>query len=406
MLAMLLLVVCEVLGLGSLVAETSYAVRARERRPVTRSINTPHHTEPSPSLPQMNWGAVCPDKEDRWEPLAATAQPLGQMRDDHTDSPAALTAQSRAAVDPVSRLCFPTCDAWLLVVWFAGSATALWRPFRRRLRLRRIAQRQQLVNDARLVAMVRQLACQFGIHRRIRLIESPLFPAPATFGVVRPMIVLPTRFSQECHEQHQTVMLAHEMASVAAYDALWLLVSDVVCGMLWWHPASWWSRTKLRHACESVADEASLLIPGGPVTLAECLVSMGRRISDRRDFAWLSVRGLGFRTGLGQRVEYLLSLEPSRSTTAKPRHHVLLTIVVVLLLVPLTFVATAWARTEAALNSGEMDMSIASGDEIAACRGAQAAGARDEKTTDTSPKPKPTNTKGRQERPLISDLLA
>ena len=78
-------------------------------------------------------------------------------------------------------------------------------------------------------------------------------------------------------------------------------------------------------AGERSADEASLLVPGGPRLLAGCLVQFGRRVRGESRYAWLAVKGSGFRSGLGRRVHRLLQMggtarpAPPRSAPSRRR---------------------------------------------------------------------------------------
>src|SRR5690606_17201662 len=68
---------------------------------------------------------------------------------------------------------------------------------------------------------------------------------------------------------------------------------------------------------EQAADEAAVILENGPGILAECLVQLGQQFSRARSFGWLGVEGNGFRSHLGQRVERLLNLKETR--TSSPR---------------------------------------------------------------------------------------
>ena len=233
-----------------------------------------------------------------------------------------------------------------------------WRLGCRRLRLWLLTRRSQPVGKPRWPESLPQLASQLGVRRRLRVIESDSFPTPATFGVLHPTIVLPVTFSAQYDQRQQRAVLAHEVAHLAAGDALWMCLADAVCVMLWWHVMSWWSRAKLREACECAADEGSLIFPEGPETLAECLVVMGRRLADRNKLAWLSIEGSAFRSHLGRRVEHLLRLPRHSPPRTGSCPHTLTKIALVIVLVFTTFLTTAWIRSQAVPNRGESNVNV------------------------------------------------
>jgi hypothetical protein len=129
---------------------------------------------------------------------------------------------------------------------------------------------------------------------------------PVAFGFWRPTVAVPLDFTERFTAQQREVMLAHELAHLAAHDPFWFALAEVFCAAAWWHPFAWWMRRQFRRACEGAADEASALVPAGQTTLAESLVAFGRELSLSRPTGGLGVAGSGFRSELGLRVKALL----------------------------------------------------------------------------------------------------
>ncbi len=249
---------------------------------------------------------------------------------------------------------------WPGMVWLLGATGIAIRTAWSRWLLVRFRRRHTVASEERLCRRVSTLARRLGIGRRIAVLEAAGLATPVAFGRVRPTLVLPAAFCDEFDPHEQEAMLAHELAHLAARDPAWQLVADLTCALLWWHPLCWWSRRRLRQANEAVADEASLLVPGGPDVLAACLVALGRRLTGMppRRLGWLSVEGPRFRSNLGRRVDRLLSF-PRRSwrppgggplAFARTTLPVLFVIVAVL--------CTAWVRPQATLAKGGTTMNV------------------------------------------------
>ena len=169
--------------------------------------------------------------------------------------------------------------------------------------------------------------------------------------------MLPEGFDADFSRQQQEAILAHELAHLASKDPSWHSAALVLCSPLWWHPLVWWSRRRLRAASEAAADEASLLVPDGPRVLAESLVWFGRRLVRPRPLAGVSIEGRGFRSGLGRRVERLLSL-PCRSWRAEPRRHDLHRLMLPIVFALTAIFGTAWAPSQVPFTGGETTMSV------------------------------------------------
>ncbi len=154
---------------------------------------------------------------------------------------------------------------------------------------------------------VAALAARLGLRRRVRVLASERLRTPAAFGWLRPGVVVPGDFTARFAPAQQDVMLAHELAHLAARDPLWQLLADLAAAALWWHPLVWVARRQHHIAGELAADDASLALPDGPVVLAECLLALGHEAADCPRAA---LGMAGFRSQLGRRVERLVALPP------------------------------------------------------------------------------------------------
>jgi hypothetical protein len=174
----------------------------------------------------------------------------------------------------------------------------------------RSSDRAWQIGDVTLRQRLGLLAQALGLRRNVILLTSQRTVAPFTFGVWRPVIVLPQKFSTTFTPEQQDAALAHELAHVAGFDSAWRTLSQSICAVLWWHPLAWLAKRELDHASELVADEASLLVANGPDRLAECLLACAKELRRPALAGWLGMDGGGFRSALGKRVTRLLQLNP------------------------------------------------------------------------------------------------
>jgi beta-lactamase regulating signal transducer with metallopeptidase domain len=253
-----------------------------------------------------------------------------------------------------STLAWEEVSAWLVVSWLCGALVFIAINALARLSFARLRHRSRTVTDPSLRKRVEELACRMGLRRPIHLFESPRLLGPVAAGVLRPAIGLPPQFASEHSPEQQGVMLAHEVAHLAAKDPLWSRLADVLAALLWWHPLAWWARRQLRAASETAADESSLLVRDGPRVLAECLVTLGGRLTRRQPVGWMGVEGAGFRSGLARRVERLLRL-PARewSPPGRVRSALARTLAPAAIVVAVIF-CTAWTIPQPSTNSDRM----------------------------------------------------
>ncbi len=230
------------------------------------------------------------------------------------------------------------------VVWLIGSILVMARVGWNTALLVQFRRTHPEAADHRLQERVSRLSRQLAMRRQPELLVSDRLPLPVAFGIWRPTIVFPASFAAEFSTAQQDAMLAHELAHLRSRDPAWRLVANFICAALWWHPLVWYARRRFHAACESAADQASLLVPDGPEILADCLVRLGKRLSYSRRLGWLSVAGEGFRSGLGQRVLRLLNLKQRKWHPLRPARHGCAVASVLICLVILAEACTFWAR--------------------------------------------------------------
>jgi beta-lactamase regulating signal transducer with metallopeptidase domain len=230
--------------------------------------------------------------------------------------------------DTIPSMVFPTDTtilieqhraAWPAWIWLAGLALLLCRVFLANLFTLTFRSSRYRVTQEELNERTQSLAGTLGIRCPVILAQSERAIAPFTFGVLKPVIVLPKNFADTFTPEQRDVALAHELAHVANFDSMWRAFSQFTCALLWWHPAIWLAKRELDHASELVADESSLLIADGPNRLAECLVQCANQLQKPALVTWLGMDGGGFRSALGKRVARLLHLRSeNRATRSSP----------------------------------------------------------------------------------------
>lgn len=246
---------------------------------------------------------------------------------------------------------------WLTLVWSGVAVAWLGWIAWSRICLVGLGRHRGVGVEAGLRQRIDRLRGRLGLRRPVRVWCSPRLTAPVAFGLWRPTVVLPLGFAEEFDGRQQETMLAHELAHLAARDPAWHLAADVLTACLWWHPGVYLVRRRLEAASEQAADEASLLVPGGPDVLADCLVRLGRRLTASGRLGWLGIGGPGFRSALGRRVERLLKMK-SRPAVGGPVVNALVRTVFPIVLVGVALSCAVWARPQTSPLQGETTMSV------------------------------------------------
>jgi len=104
---------------------------------------------------------------------------------------------------------------------------------------------------------------------------------PLTWGVLRPVILLPKDSLCWPRERLQAVLL-HELAHVRRRDSLMQSLSLIACAFYWPNPLVWWAARALRREAEIAADDAVLVAGVKASAYAGELVKLASEFRGRR----------------------------------------------------------------------------------------------------------------------------
>jgi beta-lactamase regulating signal transducer with metallopeptidase domain len=112
----------------------------------------------------------------------------------------------------------------------------------------------------------------------VRLLASPDVPVPVTWGVWRPVILLPGEALRWPANRLQAV-LRHELAHVRARDAAMRLAARLACALFWFHPGVWWLARRFEADAEEACDNRVLLSGVRASDYAEWLAASARGVN-------------------------------------------------------------------------------------------------------------------------------
>ena len=149
-------------------------------------------------------------------------------------------------------------DAWpavLLLLWIAGALSGWLSVLWGRLQLlyiRRAGHRDGAMNYE---SQVRNLSQSIGIKRGVRVFESTRCTTPFTHGIIRPVIVLPSRIRSWSPASRRSVLL-HELRHIKRGDSFTLIVAYGICSLFWFVPHVWAAYASLYREQEKSCDAA------------------------------------------------------------------------------------------------------------------------------------------------------
>ncbi len=174
--------------------------------------------------------------------------------------------------------------------------------------MRRLATPFKLAGDAaiKMARFQRLLGIGNGTGAgEIELASSPRISGPATVGVRRQTLLLPSAFLDQVSEDDLDAVLAHEFAHMQRWDFAKNLIYGIVSLPVAYHPLLWLTRARLAETRELVCDAMAAGAVGGRASYAKSLLRLARMLSDRKAPRILHAIGILDANIFERRVMYL-----------------------------------------------------------------------------------------------------
>ncbi|MGH7564819.1 MAG: HEAT repeat domain-containing protein, partial [Gemmatimonadota bacterium] len=233
--------------------------------------------------------------------------------------------------------------AILLGAWAVGVAVGLGRAGFDVVRM------SALVRDAihdpsgPQAARSRRIAERLGIGRPVRILFSEHLSVPATWGVLRPVVLLPIE-AWDWDPEKSRIVLLHELAHVRRMDCLSFGLTEAASALWWFHPLLWLCRKRLRVEQERACDDVVLLDGIRATEYAAMLIEFARDFPPMAGSAAARAAiAMARPSTLRDRVETILATG-SRSLRLGRRRAIILAGAVAALVIPLA-AAHLWGET-------------------------------------------------------------
>jgi TonB family protein len=237
--------------------------------------------------------------------IATTAAVIPQIRD-AVDSKVSHVASVSTIAHPLG------IGWWFIAGWLCGVAVVLARTSIGHVRVQLSLRRSEPIGDAGWLRLLADTSFQIGLRRRVDLRRSNDTSVPLSYGLVRPVILLPGT-SEEWSVDRRRVVLLHELIHVKRLDWLSCLVSQLAGAAYWFHPLAWMAIARFRQEQERSCDDAVVTAGTGQAAYAEHLVALARSLASSSQ-SWPAALSMAETRGLEHRVEALL--DPRRERRA------------------------------------------------------------------------------------------
>ncbi|HEX4770997.1 MAG TPA: M56 family metallopeptidase [Bryobacteraceae bacterium] len=106
----------------------------------------------------------------------------------------------------------------------------------------------------------------------IRVVTTPCRLEPGVFGIVRPVLLLPSGIADHLAPAQLAAIVAHELCHVRRRDNLTAAFHMLIEAIFWFHPLVWWIGSRLLEERERACDEEVLRLGNQPRVYAESIL--------------------------------------------------------------------------------------------------------------------------------------
>jgi TonB family protein len=107
---------------------------------------------------------------------------------------------------------------------------------------------------------------------RAELRTVPALAQPVTFGLWRPVVLLPDHFDAS-PDAIRRAAVTHELFHVQRRDWLAVLAEEALRAVFWFHPAIWWMTSRMQQSREEFTDHLAVLATGSRRAYMEALLA-------------------------------------------------------------------------------------------------------------------------------------
>jgi TonB family protein len=218
----------------------------------------------------------------------------------------------------------------VVVAWLAGVLVVAGILIAGLVRVSLVAARATRVDDRRWLQILDTVAWRYRLTRRIVLARTESADLLATWGILRPQVLLPAH-ARDWTLDRVHVVLSHELAHIRRHDWLVQMGAEALRAVLWFNPLAWMVCTRLRRESEQACDDEVLGAGVGGRDYAAHLIELVRRCR-RPGSTWASAMPMAHPSTLERRIAAMLNPRLDRHA---PSRRAMAAVGVLLLLVTL-----------------------------------------------------------------------
>ncbi len=198
----------------------------------------------------------------------------------------------------------------IFVIWVAGVFVFFLRFAWSLAKIWKISSEGQLIADKGLKQLLKACMENYGVKGSIRMVSTRNIGIPATFGLFRPVLLLPTDISTWPKDK-QKAAVCHELAHIKRRDYIFNLIAQMACALYWFNPLVWMAVRSFWIERENACDDFILQNGTRDYEYADHLLEIACRFS-RLKLLRRCASVMASKSDLKKRLAHILSKKASR----------------------------------------------------------------------------------------------
>ena len=203
----------------------------------------------------------------------------------------------------------------VVTIWLAGAVASVGVLLVGLARLRWLRRSSRRVTEGPWHRLCAELAQSCGLRRGVDLLLGPCPGLVATWGWLRPAVMLPASASDWPAERMRVVLL-HELAHARRGDWVLQMAAEALRCVWWFNPLAWAVRARLRRESEHAADDLVLARGVPAATCAGHLVELVKEVRKHRR-TWLPAPAMARPSHLERRLSAMLNPRTNRRSMTR-----------------------------------------------------------------------------------------
>lgn len=116
------------------------------------------------------------------------------------------------------------------------------------------------IKDQHVLSILNECKNLMNIPKDISLVEADIVNTPCVLNYIKPIIIIPEKFLDECNLIHLKYVLLHELAHIKRKDIFVNYLVSFLCVIYWFNPVIWYGFHKMREDREICSDSLALSV--------------------------------------------------------------------------------------------------------------------------------------------------